>query len=255
MLRNSPHEAAGLNGSRSMLYYKASRKASKVLLFTGFLFSIAVTGSVVLFHLGVIEESYIRLVITVSTMIFAAVSLACNAFSTNVNRELFLQKVQVVERAREDHPERPQLAWDLARIKLEDHLDRNLSQVQSIFWLTVIVMLCGFAVVMYGLIEAAQNPAKLPISIVAAGSGVLISFIGGSFLLIYRSILSQSKGYVSVLERINAVGMAIQVISNIPESNAELKHNATAELARQLLGLYANSARGASQDGPTEAEK
>jgi hypothetical protein len=70
---------------------------------------------------------------------------------------------------------------------------------------------------------------------------VRISFIGGSLLLIYRSILAQSKDYVTVLERINAVGMAVQVIASIPDSNEELKHNTTANLAKQLLSLYASS--------------
>jgi hypothetical protein len=102
-------------------------------------------------------------------------------------------------------------------------------------------MFCGFGFVMYGLFQASQNPDKLPVSIVASASGVLISFIGGSFLLIYRSILAQSKEYVTVLERINAVGMAVQVIASIPEASAELKSQTKAELAKQLLSLYATS--------------
>ncbi len=94
---------------------------------------------------------------------------------------------------------------------------------------------------MYGLFQVSQTPDKLPVSIVASASGVLVSFIGGSFLLIYRSILAQSKDYVTVLERINAVGMAVQVIATIPEANAELKSQTKAELAKQLLSLYASS--------------
>lgn len=148
------------------------------------------------------------------------------------------QKIEKVEQRLRDHPERPQLAWDLARIKLESYLDRNLSQVRSIYWLTLIVMICGFGFVTYGLFQAFQNPEKLPVTIIAAASGVLISFIGGSFLLIYRSILAQSKEYVMVLERINAVGMAVQVIATIPEASAELKNQTMAELAKQLLTLY-----------------
>lgn len=157
-------------------------------------------------------------------------------------REAREQEIETVEKRVRDHPEKPQLAWDLARVKLESYLDRNLSQVQSIYWLTLVVMLCGFALVGYGLFQASQNPEKLPVSIVAAASGVLISFIGGSFLIIYRSILAQSKDYVTVLERINAVGMAVQVIATIPEKNTELKNQSRAELAKQLLTLYANSA-------------
>lgn len=149
------------------------------------------------------------------------------------------QKIAVIEERALEHPEKPQLAWDLARAKLESYLDRNLSQVRSIYWLTLFVMGCGFGFVLFGLLKAFDSPEKLAVSIVASASGVIISFIGGSFLFIYRSILTQSKDYVSVLERINAVGMAVQVIANIPEESATLKHNTTAELAKQLLRLYA----------------
>lgn len=139
-----------------------------------------------------------------------------------------------------DNPEKPQFAWELARVKLESYLDRNLKQVNSIFWLTSLVMLSGFSFIMYGLYHAVKNPDKLPVSIVAASSGVIISFIGGSLLLIYRSILAQTKTYVSVLERINAVGMAVHVIESIPNEDTEKKNLSKAELAKQLLTLYSN---------------
>jgi hypothetical protein len=148
------------------------------------------------------------------------------------------QQVQEVEEKVRENPKKPQLAWDLARTKLENYLDRNLGQLRSIYWLTLLVMICGFAFVTYGLLEASQHPDKLPVSMIASTSGVLISFIGGSFLVIYRSVLAQSKEYVTVLERINAVGMAVQVISNIPDENSELKHSTTADLAKQLLAMY-----------------
>jgi hypothetical protein len=180
---------------------------------------------------------------TVLTLYSGALSAVC-VFSAAVHQFIVEEKIRegkiaTIEKKIEAHPERPQLAWDLARGKLENYLDRNLSQVRSIYWLTVIVMICGFSAIMYGLFQAFQQPDKLPVSIVAAASGVLVSFIGGSFLLIYRSILGQSKEYVSVLERINAVGMAVQVIASIPDTSAELKNSSTAELAKQLLGLYA----------------
>lgn len=173
-----------------------------------------------------------------------------SAYQSHVEQQVREQKIETVEERLREHPEKPQLAWDLARTKLENYLDRNLSQVRSIYWLTLIVMLCGFGFVMYGLFQASQNPEKLPVSIVASASGVLISFIGGSFLLIYRSILAQSKEYVSVLERINAVGMAVQVIASIPDASAELKHNTTADLAKQLLSLYAVSPLSRPSDEP-----
>lgn len=169
------------------------------------------------------------------------IAVGVSAYQSLIDQRVREQKIETVEERLREHPERPQLAWDLARVKLENYLDRNLSQVRSIYWLTLIVMFCGFGFVLYGLFQVSQNPEKLPVSIVASASGVIISFIGGSFLLIYRSILAQSKEYVTVLERINAVGMAVQVIASIPEANTELKSQTKAELAKQLLGLYATS--------------
>lgn len=151
-------------------------------------------------------------------------------------------ELAAVQELAHENPGRPQFAWDLARVKLESYLDRNLNQVRSIFWLTLVVMFCGFGFVMYGLYHAIDNPERLPVSIVASASGVIISFIGGSLLLIYRSILAQSKGYVTVLERINAVGMAVHVIASIPDENSDQKNLSKAELAKQLLTLYASSA-------------
>ncbi|CAK8717792.1 MAG: hypothetical protein CDV28_11115 [Candidatus Electronema aureum] len=179
-----------------------------------------------------------------------ATSIASNYTDQRAREE----KIEKVEERFREHPEKPQLAWDLARTKLENYLDRNLSQVRSIYWLTLMVMFCGFGFVLFGLFKAAQNPEKLPVSIVASVSGVLISFIGGSFLLIYRSILAQSKEYVTVLERINAVGMAVQVIASIPDSNGELKHSTTAELAKQLLNLYAVAPVARGADEPSKSQ-
>lgn len=148
------------------------------------------------------------------------------------------QKIEKVEQRAREHPEKPQLAWDLARTKLENYLDKNLGQLRSIFWLTLFVMLVGFGFVLFGLIKAYDRPETLPVSVVGSVSGVVISFIGGSFLLIYRSILAQTRRYVSVLERINAVGMAVQVLASISDESKELKNNSIAALARQLISLY-----------------
>lgn len=191
---------------------------------------------------GLVDKKITKTLAGVIGVLAGLITVGVAAYQSLAEQEAREQKIETVEQRLREHPEKPQLAWDLARVKLESYLDRNLSQVRSIYWLTLIVMFCGFGFVSYGLFQASQNPEKLPVSIVAAASGVLISFIGGSFLLIYRSILAQSKEYVTVLERINAVGMAVQVIATIPEASTELKSQTKAELAKQLLTLYAHSA-------------
>ena len=103
----------------------------------------------------------------------------------------------------------------LAQTKLESYLNRNLEQARSIFWLTLVVMLAGFGLILFGILRAFDDPSKLPVAVIASASGVLISFIGGSFLIIYRATLAESKDFVAVLERINAVGMSVQIVENI----------------------------------------
>lgn len=194
--------------------------------------------------LGLLQPTYLeKRIADPIAAVFVALALLLSsgviAYQKYIEQEAKNTKIEQVEKRVREHPEKPQLAWDLARSKLESYLDRNLSQVKSIFWLTLLVMLVGFGFILYGLYHAFESPDKLPISIVASASGVLVSLIGGSFLIIYRSILAQSTEYVSVLERINAVGMAVQVISNISNESSSLREETTAELAKQLIGLYA----------------
>jgi uncharacterized membrane protein YfcA len=148
------------------------------------------------------------------------------------------QEIREVQEKARANPERPEYAWDLARTKLERYLDRNLYEVRAIFLLTTIVMFGGFVLVVYGLVKAFIDPASLPVSIVSAASGVLVTFVGGSFMLIYRSVLAQSASYVAILERINAVGMAVQIASTVPESEGKLKAETVASLAKTLLTMY-----------------
>ncbi|HRE84212.1 MAG TPA: hypothetical protein PLN52_24420 [Opitutaceae bacterium] len=135
-------------------------------------------------------------------------------------------------------PEKSKLAWDLAQEKLESYLDRNLSQVRWIFVLCVIVMAAGFGLVCYGAHGMMIGEGVTNAGMLTSISGVLISFLGGSFLLIYKATMTQAKEYVTMLERINAVGMSIQIIETLSETDAVLKNQSKADLAAELLKLY-----------------
>ena len=47
--------------------------------------------------------------------------------------------------------------------------------------------------------------------------------------------MAQASEYVATLERINAVGMAIQIADSIAEGDAKLKNKVRADLAAQIL--------------------
>jgi hypothetical protein len=86
-----------------------------------------------------------------------------------------------------------------------------------------------------------RNPNALQPSVLSAVSGILISFLGGSFMLIYRSTMAQAKDYVAMLERINAVGMSLQVIDSISDKSEIKRDEMKAQIAKDLLSLYKHS--------------
>jgi hypothetical protein len=154
------------------------------------------------------------------------------------------QKVAVAEDNAERQPEKARYAWDLARVKLEAYFDRNLSQVNQVFWLAATVMSIGFAFVLGAVFMSIHEPSITPTSKVAAISGIITQIIGATFLVIYRSTMTQANEFMAILERINTVGMAMQVLDSIPDEQLELKNATRAEIVSLLVGASANIKRG-----------
>jgi len=59
--------------------------------------------------------------------------------------------------------------------------------------------------------------------------------------------MAQAKEYVTVLERINAVGMSIQILQSIEGAEPLLRNTARAELAKDLLRMYGVTVRRTSK--------
>ncbi len=148
------------------------------------------------------------------------------------------QRVERAEQRAQENPNQPQAAWDLARIKLESYLNRNLNQVRSIFWLTSLVMIVGFIFIGFGVAKAFESPESITPALLSAGCGLLVNFIGATFLVLYKSTMQQAKEYVAILERINAVGMSVQVLEKLEGGDDDLRYQTTADLSKQLLALY-----------------
>ena len=148
------------------------------------------------------------------------------------------QKIAEVEKRFEQNPKETGAAWELARVKLESYVNRNLAQVMHIFWLTAFVMLCGFGLIGVGTYKAFADPDHFKSSVLSASSGVIVSFLGGTFLVLYRSTMAQAKEYVTMLERINAVGMSVQILDTLDDGNKELKHKIRARC--QPLAIIGN---------------
>ena len=144
-------------------------------------------------------------------------------------------QIRSLEKRAEAEPEKAKPAWDLARATLEKYFQRNLNQVRMIFYAAIFVMLVGFGFVLWGVRAAVLNPNQVKIAIIASASGVITQFIGLTFMAIYRSTMLQATQYMSILERINTVGMAVQILDSMGDSNTELKDTTRVDIIRLLL--------------------
>ena len=136
-----------------------------------------------------------------------------------------------------NEPERSKPTWDLARVTLEEYYNRNLTQLAAIFWLSVTVMLFGFGVILVGVRQSILTPDKISTALITGLSGVLTEFIGATFLVIYRSVMKQAMEYTTCLERMNSVGMAMQILDTIPDkaTTDSLKDTTKVEVVKMLM--------------------
>jgi hypothetical protein len=156
------------------------------------------------------------------------------------------ERVAEAEKRVESAPQQAKPAWDLARATLDQYFQRNLGQIRAVFVLSVSVMVVGFVVICYGVLRAFQSPDALLPATIASLAGVITEFIGATFLFIYRSAIQQAIDYSKSLERINAVGMAMQILDNMPDPAApdDLKSKTKATLVEQLVQQAYEGSRG-----------
>ncbi len=173
-------------------------------------------------------------------VIVAIIILGISGFQRAIADKEFQEEIDAVKERVREHPTETHAAWELARIKLESYLNRNLNQIRWIFIWTVFIMIIGFIIIGFGILKVYASPDNFEPSIVVTCSGILVELIGTTFLIIYKSTMSQAKDYVNILERINAVGMSVQILENISSKREEIKDQTKAELAKQLLSLYSS---------------
>lgn len=123
----------------------------------------------------------------------------------------------------------------MARIRLEAYFDRNLVQIKLIFWMSVLVILFGFALITYGVSISLCGSEKDSVIFIAVLTGVLTEFLGATLMLIFRSTIQSANSYLPTLERMNSVGMAIQTIDSMPEHQSDLRNHAKSEISKLII--------------------
>lgn len=150
----------------------------------------------------------------------------------------------------QNHPNEILPVWDLAQKTLDQYYTRNLEQIRWIFWLSLAVMVAGFALICYGIekaINANENNKLIPI--VASASGIITEFIGLTFIFIYNSTIKQAFKYTNSLEKMNTVGMSMKILDTLKVDETDTKKlvDAKIEIAKLLI-QQTNKTSGSKQD-------
>jgi len=157
------------------------------------------------------------------------------------SRQRIKARIEQAEKVVKGQPDKAIPFWELASARLELYFEENLLQIKSTYIVSIIVMILGFAMIVYGVFYAFQENTLEP-SKLSVFSGVIAEFISITFLIIYKSIANQAGDFVKTLERINVVGMAIQTIETISSENEQLKSKARIHLGLKILdNLIGNS--------------
>jgi len=138
-----------------------------------------------------------------------------------VIRQKIIQKQQDSLRAKVQDGKEASPVWELAQLTLNKYYSRNLSQNNWIFYVSVAVMSAGFGLVLYGIALAYGDPNNHLATIVSAGSGVIVQFIGATFLVIYNSTITQAIQYTSSLQKVSTVGTSIKILDSIKEDETD----------------------------------
>lgn len=145
-------------------------------------------------------------------------------------------QIQEADKKAEKDPEKIKPSWDAARTRLELYFDMNIRQVNFIFWLSVTVMILGFGIVIFGITQAMTSEATLP-AIIASSAGIIMEIIGATFMVMYKSTMEHAGSYTKTLERMNSVGMAMQILDTMPDDpdQGALKNTTKTEVIKILM--------------------
>lgn len=175
--------------------------------------------------------------VVAAIIIITIMSLILTTYTSKLTENRTRERIIEAETKAEKEPEKAKPAWDLARVTLESYFNKNLSQVTAIFWLSVFVMFIGFGIIIWGISQAINSPNGTLPAIITGLAGVITEFIGATFLFIYRSTMQQAVNYTKTLERINSVGMAMQILDTIPNNAKDdgLKNSTKAIVVKMLM--------------------
>lgn len=123
---------------------------------------------------------------------------------------------------------------------LRNHINNIFEKTSVSFYLAVVISFIGFVLISFGIFQIIGNTdGELDVKsgALTAGAGILIQFIGSTFLLFYKSLLEQSTILVEILDREITLNNTVKEIKRL-ESEKEIS---TEELINYRIKLLSSA--------------
>lgn len=166
---------------------------------------------------------------------FMGYSIGALIFFTLIIFQPFDDKKEQQEEIKKEEKEQPDKikpTWEYGKVELMEQLEVTKKQIRITFWCSLIAIIFGLVLIFKIIIT--QNLDK-DISILGIIGGVIVEFIGATFLFMYKSLISQLNENLKILERLNFVGIGIKILDTLESENKEEVNSAKMKLAQQII--------------------
>lgn len=119
---------------------------------------------------------------------------------------------------------------------LRKYYDQNLSQGSWIFWLGLLCIGLGFAIVLASLILVARStalPGQIVTATLGALSGILVNYIAVIFLRMYSETVKSSNEFHNRLVKTHQMHFGSSLAAKL--ENSELREETLAQMALRLI--------------------
>ena len=146
------------------------------------------------------------------------------------------KEIEEVKEQIKNEPNKIKPSWDIYSLTLQKYFDKNLQHINSIYKISIWIMIAGFFIIISGIFISYLGYQK-DVSIIAISSGILAEFIGATFLFIYKSTVRQALKYTRILEKLNNVGISMKILDTIEGEglNKEELIRAKIEISKVLI--------------------
>ncbi|WP_054533353.1 TRADD-N-associated membrane domain-containing protein [Herpetosiphon geysericola] len=154
-----------------------------------------------------------------------------------ISQKIRSYRIESADKKASENPEKIKPSWDAARIRLESYFDINIAQTRSIYRLSLTAMVSGFGIVVLGIVQYFKTDNATP-TILAGVGGIITEIIGATFMVMYKSTMEHASNYIKTLERMNSVGMAMQILDTMPDDTdqqRELRNTTKTEVIKILM--------------------